>query len=159
MSLWDLDGKFLIEERFGEAINDIMCTEGGDTVVVGKSGAMMIWRFVYNEKVKKFKEIFKDRLAKDSLFGSVWMEDSAPIEMGARHVNFNARNAESKVIVVESPDESMGSSMAPSRIPEPYETERSRVTSSIRLKNMKTSDSPQQNVVRELDYASVPARI
>lgn len=107
VTLWDLDGKFLTEERIGEAINDIMCAESGDTVFVGKSGAMIIWSFVYCEKVKKFREIFKDKLTiRDSLFGSVWMEDSAPIlDLGSRQTNFNnARNAESKVIVVESPD-------------------------------------------------------
>lgn len=48
-------------------------------MIVGKSGTIIIWKFIYQEKVKKFKNMFKDRL-KDSLSGSIWLEGSAVIK-------------------------------------------------------------------------------
>jgi len=35
-----------------------MCTEGGDTVIVGRSGAIIIWKFIFEEKLKRFREMF-----------------------------------------------------------------------------------------------------
>lgn len=38
-----------------------MCTEGGDTVIVGESGAVIIWKFIFTEKHKKLREIYQDK--------------------------------------------------------------------------------------------------
>lgn len=89
VTMWDLDGKYLCEEIFGESINDVMCTEGGDTVIVGKSGAVIIWKFAYEEKLKKFRNLFQDKLLKESLTGSIWLEGSTakipPAIIGSRN--------------------------------------------------------------------------
>lgn len=76
LTVWDLDGRYLCEELLGENINDVMCTEGGETVIVGKSGSILIWKFAYEQKLKNFKNVFQDRLLKESLTGSIWLEAS-----------------------------------------------------------------------------------
>ena len=77
VTVWNLEGKYLCEEPFGDNINDIMCTEGGDTVIVGKSGTVIIWKFIFEEKLINFREMFQDKLLQESLINSIWMSGSS----------------------------------------------------------------------------------
>jgi hypothetical protein len=97
VTVWDLEGKYLCEEYIGEQINDIMCTESGDTVITGKSGVIIIWKFIYEERVIKFRDMFKDRLLKESLTGSIWLDESV-VKSPPALIHPNTKNLNSKQI-------------------------------------------------------------